>query len=71
MRQVPYESAARRVRELARTAAYHAGAAMTYADVATHCPETFSPRFIAEQCELAGFPVWTSCPAEALPGAWS
>jgi len=38
---------------------------MTYNDVAQHCPSSWRPRFIAEQCELAGFPVWTSAPEEA------
>jgi hypothetical protein len=55
-----------RVQELARTAAYHKGARMTYEDVARHCPMSWRPRFIAEQCELAGWPVWTSVPDEAL-----
>lgn len=60
------EQMGRRVRELARTAAYHRGPAMAYEDVAQHLPHDLNSRFIAEQCELAGFPVWTSCPDEAL-----
>jgi len=60
------ENEGKRVRELARIAAYHQGAAMKYEDVARWCPSGWSPAFIARQCELAGFPVWTSCPDEAL-----
>ena len=60
------DAAERRVRELARTAAYHKGPAMTYHDVAKHCPSHYTPHFIARQCELAGFPVWTSAPEEAI-----
>jgi len=48
--------------------AYQKGPAMTYADVARDLPKDWSPRFITNQCELAGFPVWTSCPDEALKG---
>jgi hypothetical protein len=59
-----FETAARHIRELARTEAYHRGHAMRYEDVARHVL-TLSPRFIAEQCEAAGLPVWTSCPDEA------
>jgi hypothetical protein len=55
----------RRVREIARIEAYHRGPAMKYEDVARHC-EGYRPRFVAEQCELAGFPVWTSVPDEVL-----
>jgi len=62
---VSYGTAARRVREIARTEAYHRGPAMTYADVAKHCPG-YAPHFIAEHCELAGWPVWSSAPNEAL-----
>jgi len=62
------ESEQQRVRELARTAAYHSGAAMRYEDVARWLPSSWSPSFIARECELAGFPVWTSCPDEALRG---
>jgi hypothetical protein len=58
--------AGKRVRELARMAGYHMGAKMTYDDVAKHVPANWRPRFIAEQCELAGFPVWTSAPDVAL-----
>lgn len=57
---------AQRVRELARTEAYHRGIHMRFEHVAQHLPEALRPRFIAEQMELAGFPVWTSVPDEAL-----
>ena len=56
---------AKTVRELARIEGYHRGIALTYQDVARHCPGEWRPRFIAEQCELAGWPVWTSAPDEA------
>jgi hypothetical protein len=58
----------KRVRELARAEGYHRGVFMTYEDVARHLPPTWSPRFIANQCELAGWPVWSSAPDEALSG---
>ena len=57
--------AARRVRELARTEHYHRGAACTYEDIARHC-DGLPARFICEQAELAGFPVWTTAPDVAL-----
>lgn len=60
------EQAKRQVREAARTAAYHKGPAMTYEDIKAMCTPEMSPRFICEQAELAGFPVWTSAPEEAL-----
>lgn len=60
-----YEVAARQVRQAARTAAYHKGAAFTYADVAAMCVPGLSPRFICEQAELSGFPCWTSAPDSA------
>jgi hypothetical protein len=61
------EAAASHVRKVARAAAHERGeSSMTYADVARHCPSTWPARFIAEQCELAGFPVWTTAPDEAL-----
>jgi hypothetical protein len=59
------EQAGRRVREVARAEGYHRGAAMTFDSIARHCPPEWPARFIAEQAELAGFPVWTSAPDEA------
>lgn len=61
-----HEQAAKQVRQAARTAAYTKGAAMTYEDVRAMCTPDMSPRFICEQAELAGFPVWTSAPDEAM-----
>lgn len=63
-----YEDAGRRVREIARAEAYHRGAAVSFGDIARHCTG-YPARFIAEQAELAGFPVWTSAPDEALRSA--
>lgn len=59
------DTLARLVRDHARAAAYSRGPAMTFNDVARHLPP-LPARFIAEQCELSGFPVWTSCPDEAM-----
>lgn len=64
-----YEQAAKTVRELARTEHYHRGAHAKYQDIARHVPH-LSPGFIANQCELAGFPVWSSVPAEASAASW-
>lgn len=61
-----WEQAVNRVRELARTEAYHRGPFMTFNDVARHCPSSWPARFVAEQCEAAGFPVWSSAPDEAI-----
>jgi hypothetical protein len=60
------EQAKRQVREATLTAAYHRGPAMTYDDVAAMCTSDMSPRFICEQAELAGFPIWSSAPDEAM-----
>lgn len=60
-----HESASRQVRQAARTAAYHKGAAFTYNDVRAMCTPDLPPRFVCEQAELAGFPCWTSAPDEA------
>ena len=57
-----YESAATQVRQAARTAAYHKGAAFKFEDVRAMVPQSIGDRFVAEQCELAGFPCWTSAP---------
>jgi len=59
-------TAAKQVKQAARTAAYHNGAAFTYDDVRAMCTSDMPPRFICEQAELAGFPCWTSAPDEAL-----
>jgi len=53
------------IREVARTEAYHRGPAVTYEHVAVRFPG-IRPRFIAEQAELAGFPLWSSVPDEAM-----
>jgi len=58
-------SQAKQVRQAARTAAYHKGAAFTYEDVAAMCFPGLPARFICEQAELAGFPCWTSASDEA------
>ena len=63
-----YEDMAKAVREHARTEMYHKGASVKYEDIARHLPSTLDPRFIAEQCELIGCPVWASCPKDALYG---
>lgn len=63
---VTREFAIKRVQEIARAEAYNRGAAMTFDHVASRCPLGWPPRLIAEGCELAGFPVWTSAPDEAL-----
>jgi hypothetical protein len=61
------ETAKRQIQQAAMTAAYQRGASFTYADVsALLTPELREvPRFVCEQAELAGFPVWTSAPNEA------
>jgi hypothetical protein len=56
------EQALARIRELARTEAYHQGIHMTFESVAKHCDPKWPARLIAEGCELAGFPVWHSAP---------
>lgn len=50
------------VKQAARTAAYHNGPAVTFADVRELVPANLNDRFVAEQAELAGFSVWTSAP---------
>lgn len=59
-----YETAARQVQQLARVEAFHRGIGLRYEHVAVSC-HGLRPRFICEQMELAGFPVWTSAPDEA------
>lgn len=54
------------IRQHARVAAYFCGAGLAYSDIARWCPADWSPRFICEQAELAGFPVWASAPEAAL-----
>ena len=61
-----FEFAAKQVRQAARTAAYHKGAAFTYTDVRAMCTADVSPLFICQQAELAGFPCWTSAPDEVF-----
>lgn len=60
-----YGLKAREVRERARMAAYHKGAAMKYQDIANEM-HGVDPRFICEQAELAGYSVWASAPESAL-----
>lgn len=59
-----------RVRQAARITAYHRGPAMNYQDLAHELDlqglVNLRSRFVAEQAELAGFPVWTTAPDEAL-----
>jgi hypothetical protein len=57
-----FQTAAVIVKQAARMAAYDNGAAMTFADVRELVPANLCDRFVAEQAELAGFPVWTSVP---------
>lgn len=59
-----YETEARRVRELARTEAYHRGPELTLMTVARHVPH-LRLQFVIDQCELAGFPVRVSKPGKA------
>lgn len=58
------------IQAAARQAAYNKGAAMKYEDIVNagdgHKFDGIRPRYIAEQAELAGFPVWASCPDEAM-----
>lgn len=56
----------KKVRELARIEASFRGADLRFEDVARHVPACWGARFIAEQCELAGFPVWASAPESAF-----
>jgi len=56
----------KRIKEIARAEGYHRGARLTYKDIAKHCDPRWPPRLIAEAAELAGFPVWTSAPHEAM-----
>lgn len=56
---------ARRVREIARAEGFHRGPRLTYQDIARHVRGVRS-RFICEQAELAGWPVWASAPDSAL-----
>jgi len=48
------------------TAAYHRGAAMTFADIRAMVPQSINDEFVANEAELAGYPVWTSAPASAI-----
>ena len=57
-----FHTAAIIVKQAARTAAYHNGPAMTFADVRELVPANLNDRFVAEQTELAGFSVWDSAP---------
>lgn len=60
------ESAALQVHQAARTAAYHKGPAFKFDDIRSMVPSDIGDRFVAEQAELCGFPVWTSVPDEVL-----
>lgn len=60
---VSREYAIKRIKELARTEAYHRGSAITFDHVAAHCPHEWPAELIAEGCELAGFPVWATAPS--------
>jgi hypothetical protein len=60
------------VREIAVAVAYHRGAAMTYNDILgslrlrMNVEHAWVPRRLCEAAELAGFPVWSSAPDEAM-----
>jgi hypothetical protein len=56
---------AAQIRATARAEAFEHGILLRYEHVARSFL-TIRSRFIAEQCELAGFPVWTSVPEEAM-----
>lgn len=60
------EQALAHVQRVARTVAYDHGPAMTYTQVAQRCDARWPARLVAEGCELAGFPVWSSAPDEAM-----
>ena len=60
-----WDQAAEQVRQAVRIVAYHKEASMTYEDVRAMCPG-MTARFICEQAELAGFPVWSHAPDEAF-----
>lgn len=53
--------AAYRVRVLARIFAYHGE--LSFHSVRKECDPSWTDQFIAEQCELAGHPVWDTAPA--------
>jgi len=59
------QDVAKAVREIARTETYHRGAHTKYEHIACRFPGV-RPRFICEQAELAGFPVWSSAPDAAM-----
>lgn len=59
------ETVGKHIREVARAEAYHRGAFLQFEHIATRFP-AIRARFICEQAELAGFPVWVSAPDEAL-----
>jgi len=64
------ESTSARCRWAARAAHYERGPAATFDDVAKRVPG-LPARFVAEQAELAGFPVWSSAPDTAFYGVES
>ena len=63
---VTREFAIKRIKEVALSESYHRGDSMTFSHVAARLPMEWPARLIAEGCELAGFPVWSSVPDDAL-----
>jgi hypothetical protein len=59
---ITLEAAAKQVVQAARTAAYHHGAGLTFADIRAMVPSDVCDQFVARFAELAGFPVWASAP---------
>jgi hypothetical protein len=65
---VTREFAIKRIREIVLSEAHNRGSELTFAHVAARCPEGWPAQLIAEGCELAGYPVWSSAPDDAFGG---